>query len=247
MNPGECACPGSFWGATVAVVQERSVPAGTRAFTLVELLVVIAIVAILAVLAATSAASALRTARKAQCQTRLANLGRALLLYEHDNDQTFPGRSDAPTGKPLTSVAYTYTRDILPYLGMNEEQARRSREHFRCPSRMAATNGTFDYPHYVFNGANHISPSYLGLAGVRSHRVRNPARTVLVGEASAATPFSNHPFRGVQRQPDARCWLYFVDGHSAFLPIHSPGTNLTVTADPPASYGYQWSANPEDP
>ena len=178
---------------------------------------------------------------------RLTQLGRALLMYELDNHLTFPGNPDAPTGIPLASVVYTYTRDILPHLGLNEEQARRSRDIFRCPSRVMATNGTFEFPHYFFNGANHISPMYLGLAGVRSDSILSPAQTVLMGEAAAATPFSNHPFRGPRREPDARCWLFFVDGHTAFLPIHSPGTNLTVVADPPASYGYRWSPCPPLP
>ena len=218
-----------------------------RAFTLVELLVVIAILGLLAVLAAGSAAASLRSARKAQCQLRLSQLGRALLMYEDDNHATFPGNPAVPTGVPRASVVYTYTRDILPHLGLREEAARQSRDLFRCPGRANATNGSYDFPHYVFNGANHVSPLYLGLAGARSHWIQNPSRTVLMGETSAATPFSNHPFRGVQRQPDARCWLFFVDGHTAFLPIHSPGTNMTAVADPPASYGYQWSPGPSAP
>ncbi len=38
-----------------------------------------------------------------------------------------PGAGKPPTGNPFTSVSYTYTWDILPYLGLTEEQARRSR------------------------------------------------------------------------------------------------------------------------
>lgn len=212
-----------------------------------ELLAVVAIIALLASLAASSAASSLRAARKTQCQVRLSQLGRALLMYEQDNQSTFPGNPAVPTGLPLASVVYTYTRDILPHLGLTEEQARQSHDLFRCPSRTEATNGTFHYPHYTFNGANHISPRYLGLAGVRSHWIQSPSRTVLMGEASVAVPFSNHPFRGLRREPDARCWIFFVDGHTAFPRIHSPGTNLTVAADPPASYGYQWSPGSPGP
>jgi hypothetical protein len=66
----------------------------------------------------------------------------------------------------------------------------------------------------------------------------------IVAEAAVATPFSNHPFKGMTRRPDSKGWLFFVDGHSAFLPIHDPGGASTLMTDPPASYGYKWSPDP---
>ena len=152
-----------------------------------------------------------------------------------------PGAGQPPTGNPLTSVSYTYTRDILPYLGLTEEQARQRRPLFCCPSRTAATNGDLQSPHYVFSGANNISPTLRGLSGVRLPAVKRPARTVLMAEAGASVPFSNHPFTGTVAVPDAKCWVFFVDGHSGFLPIHSFGGANTLAKDPPASCGYQWS------
>ncbi len=152
-----------------------------------------------------------------------------------------PGAGKPPTGNPFTSVSYTYTWDILPYLGLTEEQARQQRPLFCCPSRTGATNGDFQSPHYVFSGANNIAPALRGLSGVRLPAIKRPARTVLMAEAGASVPFSNHPFTGTAAVPDAKCWLYFVDGHSGFLPIHSYGGANTLAKDPPASYGYQWS------
>lgn len=216
-------------------------PISIRAFTLVELLLVIAIIAMLAALLLPALSGARESARRTQCLARVSNLGRALLLYELDNDQTFPGAGKPPTGNPLTSLAYTYTRHMLPYLGLTEDQAKQRREFFCCPPPTAATNGTYESSHYLFSAANNIAPAYLGLAGVRSDSILKPTRTVLAGEGAAAIPFSNHPFRGKQVQPDAKCWLFFVDGHAAFLPIHSPGKGLTAVKDPPSSYGYQWS------
>jgi hypothetical protein len=152
-----------------------------------------------------------------------------------------PGAGKPPTGNPFTSVSYTYTWDILPYLGLTEEQARQQRPLFCCPSRTGATNGDFQSPHYVFSGANNIAPALRGLSGVRLPAIKRPARTVLMTEAGASVPFSNHPFTGTVAVPDAKCWVYFVDGHSGFLPIHSFGGANTLAKDPPASYGYQWS------
>ena len=214
-----------------------------RAFTLVELLVTIALIALLAALVVAVAPSMLEFGRRVQCQTRLAHLGRTLLLYAQDNAMTLPGAGKPPTGNPMTSVCYTYTRDLLPYLGLTEEQARQNRALFCCPSRTAATNGTFQSPHYVFSGANNASPALLGLSGVRLPAIKKPARTVLMAEAGASVPFSNHPFEGTTAVRDAKCWLFFVDGHSAFLPVYSYGGPNTLAKDPPESYGYQWSPN----
>ncbi|MEY3479862.1 MAG: hypothetical protein RIQ71_637 [Verrucomicrobiota bacterium] len=214
-----------------------------RAFTLVELLVTIALIAVLAALVVAAAPSMLELGRRVQCQTRLAHLGRTLLLYAQDNAMTLPGAGNPPTGNLSTSVCYTYTRDLLPYLGVTEEQARQQRALFCCPSRTTATNGSFLSPHYVFSGANNIAPALRGLAGVRLPAINKPSRTVLMAEAGASVPFSNHPFRSTTAVSDAKCWLFFVDGHSAFLPVYSYGGPNTLAKDPPESYGYQWSPN----
>lgn len=229
--------PTSARRATTQCVVDRS------AFTLVELLVTIAVIAVLAGLAASAVPSMLEVGRRVQCQSRLANLGRNLLLFAQDNAMLLPGAGKRPTGSPYTSVSYTYTSDILPYLGVTEEQARQHRELFCCPSRTDATNGNFQSPHYVFSGANNIAPALRGLSGVCLPAIQKPARTVLMAEAGASVPFSNHPFTDTTAKPEAKCWLFFVDGHSEFLPIHSFGGANTLAKDPPESYGYQWSPN----
>jgi len=219
-----------------------------RAFTLVELLVVIAVIGVLASLAVPAMSAVLENGRRSQCQARLANLGRGVLLYAQDHDMTLPSTAGASgSGNPYKSAAYTYTADILPYLGMNEETAKADHNTFRCPSRKYEPPlGGFERSHYVFNGANGLFGSApLGLAGVRLTEIQKPSRTVLVLEASAAIPVCNHPFIGMTPEPDSKCWLFFVDGHSAYLPIHAlGGGKWTVFADPPASYGYQWSPGP---
>jgi len=105
------------------------------AFTLIELLVTIAVIAVLAGSAASAVPSILERVRRVQCQARLAKLGHAVLVCAQDHDMALPGAGQPPTGNPLTSVSYTYTRDILPYLGLTEEQAWRSRLN---PRKLAA-------------------------------------------------------------------------------------------------------------
>ncbi len=209
---------------------------------------VIAVIGVLASLALTALPAMLEKGRRAQCQVRLANLGRGVLLYAQDHQMTLPSAPAAlGSGNPFISAAYTYTADILPYLSMTEETARADQNTFRCPSRKYEPPlGGFERSHYVFNGGNGLFGSApLGVAGVRLPAIQNPSRTVLVLEGSATLPISNHPFKGMTPVPDAKSWLFFVDGHAAFVPIHAlGGGKWTFFADPPASYGYQWSPGP---
>ena len=199
-----------------------------------------AILLILGSLAYTALAKWNEAGRRAQCGNRARALGQAVLLYAADNQMTLPGENKPKSANPRETSVYQYARLVLPYLGLTLEQARAAPQFFRCPSR---TNGTVDLPNYIFSGSNEVSSAQLGVAGVRLARVSHPSRTVLLGEAGAAVPFSNHPYITQSPRPDAKVVLCFVDGHVEFLPIHSGGGGgFTTKQNPPPGYGYQWSA-----
>jgi prepilin-type N-terminal cleavage/methylation domain-containing protein/prepilin-type processing-associated H-X9-DG protein len=87
----------------------------TRAFTLLELLVVIAIIALLAALAFPVIGGVKARAQQAACASNLRQIGAAMILYCQDHEGRFP----ASTHSGPASESWIYT--LLPYLAQVEE------------------------------------------------------------------------------------------------------------------------------
>jgi hypothetical protein len=115
-----------------------------------------------------------------------------------------------------------------------------------------------NYSSYFFNAANAVFQGrkfpnlFPGVLGSRLSSVRNPARTLLLGEAATWDGYSWHSpaHRRKAFLNNALDMLGFADGHVSYVKIyfdnlHYPsGVPRSVFAfDPPDGYEYQWSGN----
>ena len=85
-----------------------------RAFTLVELLVVISIIAVLAAILLSVTQKAGDTAKAAKCLAKLRSIGTAVTLYRNDK-MAYPKAAHATTTS-FTGQTWWF-KDVMPYLG----------------------------------------------------------------------------------------------------------------------------------
>jgi prepilin-type N-terminal cleavage/methylation domain-containing protein len=231
----------------------RRCKSSTGGFTLLELLVVMGLVAVLASLLLPVLNKARSKARQASCLNNLKQINLAVRMYAED----FKDKVAAPPGF-YTSVEswYRYKELVASYAGRSESP-KPSDKLFSCPadtffysasgyhsSGLCEARQT-GYSSYIFNAGNLIGTNgYPGIFGRSLATVREPARTVLVCEAAAFTPFSWHnPKRqdSDYRFKDSRNLLSFVDGHVQHVKIFWSGAGEAWQYDPPSGYDYRWS------
>jgi prepilin-type N-terminal cleavage/methylation domain-containing protein/prepilin-type processing-associated H-X9-DG protein len=136
-----------------------------NAFTLVELLVVIAIIGILAALLLPALSMAKSYARSVSCKNRLHQMGIALQMYVHDDQNQYPrylgpaGSSNGDaTGKGGRAVGLVYwSSKIFPYYPLNWTNSS-----FHCPGYGGQISG----PH-IQGAIDRLGSYAYNAAGVR--------------------------------------------------------------------------------
>jgi len=210
-----------------------------RGFTLIELLVIIAIIAILAALLLPVLSVVKARAKRTTCLNNLKQINLGIHLYAGDNGDTLPN-----TG-PGTYI--TYKEVVKGYVGLHGPSSPQDKV-FACPadtflyidSSLAYVpqgqheQWTYDFSSYDFNGANLLTTNYPhfadngilpGIGGQKLSTVKNPAKTVLVAEASALLPYSWHQPKppapgGLPIFNDARNMVSFADNHVSYIKIY---------------------------
>jgi prepilin-type N-terminal cleavage/methylation domain-containing protein len=241
-----------------------------KGFTLMELLVVIAIIAILAALLLLVLSSAKARAHRTECLNNLKQINLGVHLYAGDNGDTLPN-----TG---TGTYITYKEVVKSYVALHGPSSPRDKI-FACPADTfchsdAASayvphgrheQAAYDFSSYAFNGANLLATNYPnyayngvlpGIGGQKLSAIKNPAKTLLVLEASALLPYSWHQPKppvsgGWPMFNDAKNMVSFVDSHVSYINIYwdstlsYPNGGIPIAAyyDPPAKYDYQWSGD----
>jgi type II secretory pathway pseudopilin PulG len=236
------------------------------AFTVIELLVVMLIILILAALLFPALSRAKRSAQKAACINNERQINLAVLLYAEDN---------AGMGSTNNQIYFTYKDLIQSYIGRSGNVTT-NQDLFTCPADnfnldviignwfvacgFTNVHGTGFYrqqfTHYssyalnesVRHGPGAPTNSEVGAASLKAlSYVREPARTVLLGEMSGCTGLSAHNRKGPFQFQNAENVMSFVDGHVDYIKIYwngRPGPpGMPWFYEPPAGYDYKWSPN----
>jgi prepilin-type N-terminal cleavage/methylation domain-containing protein/prepilin-type processing-associated H-X9-DG protein len=189
-----------------------------RAFTILELMVVVSIIAVLAALLVPAVGSAKENANKAKCMSNIRQVGIAIEFYKEDNDQYFPIRY------PPNPYSYWDKYAYMNILGSNYFRATWG--VFKCPSnrntvdmnfRTNSLGGQMDYEMNsgIFamqvSGTNGFDHGALG-----NEKITVPTLAVVIYDwpgpnyfGYAPAPTSPHPSGGIN--------AYFADGHTAWI------------------------------
>ncbi len=165
-----------------------------RAFTLVEMMVVIGLVALLSTLAFSGFRTAISMSRSTKCVSNQRQLGVGIFLYVADNNNFLPPAYISGNNNPDNNWYYA----IYPYLSggtkmpydWGRETAIVGSGAFHCPeAKINDTAYTLPWISYKMNG-QFQSLSATGVMSMAA--ISKPSQVLLLGEGRAHPKFSNY-------------------------------------------------------
>lgn len=194
----------------------------TRAFTLIEMLVVIGIIAILAAMLLPALAKAKEKAKAVNCLSNVKQWAYGIHLYVEDNHEFFPyeGRQGDPINvAPNTEAWYNVVPPLakIPTLVAMYQEGEPplpgTKNIFTCPTvrKGPPAPPTFATPFFMYGFNNRMDPN--GPDRFRLSQVVRPSETVIVTENSE----DDYPSTSGVYTParhNMRASLGFVDGHA---------------------------------
>ena len=172
-----------------------------RAFTLVELLIVLGILMVLASLTLSGLSGARKSAQSVQCLSNLRQLAVAATEYAARYDMTYPPAQWSDRSDPALTRGWDYTRRGATVLGPGLLWSGASSPAVQqCP----AFDGRSQSPGDPYTGYNY-NTSYIGRGTgegppARVAAVKQPSRTILFGDGQGALG-ANTYMRSPKRSP----------------------------------------------
>ncbi len=159
-----------------------------RAFTLIELLIVIAIISLLAAILFPAFSRARENARRSSCQSNLKQIGMAHIQYTQDYDERVIRCDDQ--GNPR----HHYAELLMPYI--------KSEQVFRCPSAAGSSTECIPFNRfplsYTLNSVYESTPSrwmFRAINTISLAAVEDPVRTVFAGDGQNQTSGSDYCYQ----------------------------------------------------
>jgi prepilin-type N-terminal cleavage/methylation domain-containing protein/prepilin-type processing-associated H-X9-DG protein len=201
-NKSEPASPPS------AIVQ----PHRHRAFTMVEMLVVLAVIGVLAGLLLSALGRAKSKAHRVSCLNNLRQLGVAIALYADDHNQRLPSAEPLPSTPVATNPPLPGIRSVLNHYVGNADGV------FRCPEDRVGRfrqEGTSYEWNFAMNGRSILSPQLAGMIPVGPDRFLIGQLEFAPSDAPLLYDYENFHFPNRAETNGTRAYknAVFADGH----------------------------------
>ncbi len=225
----------------------RPVNSRRRAFSLIELLVVVGVVSVLLAILVPTLRKARQVASRVSCAHNLKQIGLGMSMYLNDNDSTYPCATDPVSEEPVywLWMGRGWRRWVKPYLGgsidVNDPSVLLCPEDRADPALFESTSYAYSMTFYhspqQIDAMNERAETYSDprpSIPQRADSIAYPAAKILIGEW-ASSHASVEIEQGWWNWQGARNFL-FADSHVVFLKAERilpardglPDANLTI-------------------